>query len=198
MAGAKKRKTVVDTWKTKQWYDVIAPEVFEGKEIGQVAASDPSSLMNRIIEIPMSEISGNRGQIFTKLKLRITQVDGKTAKTKLIGHELSRDYIRTLVRRRKSFVDLVENYVTKDGQEIVIKIRVFVGTRIGEDKKTEIRRSVLNECAKKLPEMNYGAMENEIIAGNFSRELFNALKTIVPISKVEVRRVDLVENFKEM
>ena len=192
---AEKRKAVVDKWKTKGWYDVIAPEMFEGKDLGQVAASSPETLVNRVIEVPLSEITGNRGQIFTKLKFRIVSVEGKTAKTKLIGHELSRDYIRTLVRRRRSIVDLVDDEKTKDGEKIRIKIRVFVDTKIGEDKKTEIRKVLLEECRKRVAEMEYNKLENEIFVGNFNRELFNSLKIIVPISKVEIRKVELKETF---
>jgi small subunit ribosomal protein S3Ae len=191
----KKKRAIVDTWKIKEWYDVIAPEMFESRELGQVAASDPKTLINRIVEIPMSEITGNRSQIFTKLMFRVISVEGKTVKTKLIGHKLSKDYIRTLVRRGKSFVDFVGNHTTKDNQEVVLKTRIFVGAKIGDDKKSALRTILFAECEKKIKTLDYIAMEQEILAGNISRELFNSLKMVIPIAKIEIKKVELKETF---
>lgn len=188
------KKKTGDTWKKKQWYDVLAPEAFDSKEIGQIVATEESSLLNRIIEVPLSDITGNRGQAYTKLSFRIIDVAGKTAKTKLVGHEVSRDYLRTLVRRRKSIIDAVFDSQTKDGFAVRVKLRGFVATKIGMDKKAEVRRAMVDACIKKVTSTNYNELEKDIIFGNVSRDMFAAIKKIIPTKKVEIRKVELVEN----
>ena len=41
MADKPKAKSkVVDKWKMKSWYTLVAPEIFDSKEMGQVVSSD--------------------------------------------------------------------------------------------------------------------------------------------------------------
>ena len=73
------QKKTVDTWKTKAWYSIKTPKFLEEKEITQIAAQEDEKIMNRIIIIPLKDISGNTMHTFTDVKLRVYEVKGKTA-----------------------------------------------------------------------------------------------------------------------
>ena len=51
-----KKAKVVDKWKMKSWYSIIAPEYFEGREIGQLVSSDEANLKDRVMKIGRVEI----------------------------------------------------------------------------------------------------------------------------------------------
>ncbi|VVB73845.1 30S ribosomal protein S3Ae [uncultured archaeon] len=80
-------KKVIDTWKTKQWYQVVAPQLFDTKPVGEVIASEPNQLLNRVIKVGLDELTGDFTQTYTSVRFRIIDVKGKNATTKLIGFE---------------------------------------------------------------------------------------------------------------
>ncbi|MEM3553756.1 MAG: 30S ribosomal protein S3ae, partial [Candidatus Bathyarchaeia archaeon] len=108
-------KKVRDKWRSKVWYTVVAPPYFGNVELGAIPADEPEKLIGRVMEATLYDITGDFSHQYLKLYFQITQVEGKTARTMFKGHEYSRDYLRSLVRRRTTKVDGIFNVSTKDG-----------------------------------------------------------------------------------
>jgi len=128
MAG--KKSKVVDKWKSKKWYTVVAPPLFEGKEIAEVVASDDKYLINRVVRKSLMELGANRSSqmaMFTNLSFRLSDVNGVTANTKLIGHDISSSYIKTFARRGKSLIHQIVDGKTKDNEDIRLKVIAVTG-----------------------------------------------------------------------
>lgn len=189
-----KAKTA-DTWKTKQWYTVNAPEFFEGKQIAQLIASEDKVLMNRIVRISLSDLTGDMTHSYALLNFRIFDIKGKSAFTKLIGHELSRSYLRTLVRRRRHVINEVCDVVSKDGQGVRVKIAAFTGTKISTPCRTAIRNAVKDEMIAAAKDHDYGQLMQELIFGKISSRLYNKVKKMAPIRRIEIRKTEVKENF---
>lgn len=187
----KKRKTV-DTWKKKEWYVIMSPKALEEKEIGTTVSSDESLLVNRIINVPLREITNNLNHQFVKLTLRITEVKGTTAHTELEGFELTPEYLRRNVRRRRSIIKLVKNGTTKDGKKIRLTSHIFTVRKIETSKKAELRRLMDVYISKEIPENTLESLTQKSVFGVLSNEVFKAIKTIVPIKRVEISKLKLV------
>jgi len=185
----------VDTWKTKQWYTVNAPGLFEGKQIASVVAAEDKQLMNRIVRVSLSELTGDMSQAYTLLDFRITDVKGRTAYTALVGHELSRSYLRTLVRRRRHVIGEVVDVATKDGKGLRVKISIFTGTKVSTPTRRAIRNAVREEALKLAGTTDYAPLVQELIFGKFASKLYNSIHKIAPIRRVEVRKSELKELF---
>ena len=52
MARAKGR----DTWRSKEWYDILAPSMFGSTKIGETLASEPEKLKGRVIETTLGDL----------------------------------------------------------------------------------------------------------------------------------------------
>jgi len=133
MAVKKRRRgKVVDKWKAKTLYQVVAPDLFQGKELGYVAANEDSKLIDRVIRIGMSDVTGSFDELnmYTMLRFRITDVKGTHAYTSFDGHELSRAYVRTLTTRRHSLVDPVVDVITKDEVPVRVKGLIITAHRV--------------------------------------------------------------------
>ncbi|NYZ79873.1 hypothetical protein H0N95_01325 [Candidatus Micrarchaeota archaeon] len=187
----KKRKTV-DTWKKKEWYSIAAPKVFEEKEIGTTIASDESSLMNRILNVPLREITNNMNHQYIKLRLRVTEIKGKTAHTAMEGFDLVPEYLRRNVRRHRSIVKLVKDGVTKDGQKIRITAHIFTGRKIDTTKKDEIRKLTDVYLAKEIQENTAETLIQKCVFGTTPTEILKAVKIVSPIKRVEVSKMKFV------
>lgn len=196
MAEAKKSK-VVDKWKAKSWYSVLAPEYFDGKEIGQVLATDEATLANRIIRTSLGELTGSfsPGTAYTSVRFRIFEIKGKMAHTRFIGHELMPGYIRTLVRRRRSVINEVVDVPTKDGQVVRIKLIAITGTKVSEPVRHALRAALRSEVATNTKDVEFKALVGELLFGKFASRIVGKLKKIAPVRKVEVRKSEVKEKF---
>ena len=185
----------VDTWKKKQWYAVNAPDMFEGKKIADLVASEDKLLLNRIVRISLADITGDMSQAYTLLNFRIIDVKGRTAYTSFIGHELSRSYLRTLVRRRRHVIGQITDITTKDRKKIRMKATIFTGIRVSTPTRRAIRNAVQEETIKLATNMNYPQVVQELIFGKFASRLYKYIHKIAPIRRVEIRKSELKEVF---
>ena len=189
------KEKIVDTWKSKIWYTVLAPQMFESKEVGQIPATEDAHLMNRIVKVSLAELTGDMSQSYVNLLFRINEVKGKTAYTKLIGHEISAGYLRTLVRRRRNVVNEVVDVESKDGVKLRMKISIFTARRVSSPVKTALRNSTKDEVLLRVKDMDFQQLAQEIIFGKFSATLFNRLKKLCPVKRIEVRKAEVFEKF---
>lgn len=197
MAAPAKKAKIVDKWKSKQWYTVLAPQAFDAKEIAEIVSSDEENLKNRIISLSLAEVTGQPSQsaIFTSLKFRIGEVKGKSAYTRLIGHEISPSYIRTLSRRNRSIISVIYDIRAKDDQTVRVKILAITGSEVSQNTKKNIFHAVMEELRKVGAEHSTDQLMQEIIFGKFASRLFNRLKQITAMRRVEVRKSELKEAF---
>lgn len=192
---AKGAKKVVDKWKSKTWYQVYGPDIFEQKEIAQVPATEDANLENRILQITLADLTGDMTQTYMNLLFRVSEVKGKSVYTKLIGHFLSPSYMRSLVRRRRSIVDEIVDVVTKDGVKIRVKISVFTAKRLSTGVRTAMRLEMRAELIEHAKNTEFNTFEQEIIFGKFSSKLYKAVKRVAPVKRVEIRKTEVEENF---
>ncbi|HIH18542.1 TPA: hypothetical protein HA225_01045 [Candidatus Micrarchaeota archaeon] len=198
MAEQPSKKTkIVDKWKLKSWYSIIAPESFESREIGQLVSADEANLKVRKVKIGLGEITGSFSQstAYTVLYFRIKEIRGKSAHSIFIGHELVPGYVRTLARRRRSVMNQIDDVVTKDGVHLRIKTICISGLKVSEAVRADVRR-VLSENVKAISKQtDYQTLVQEMVFGKLSAKLYNGVKKIGPIKRVEIRKSQLAESF---
>ncbi len=194
----KSGKKVVDKWKTKQWYNVVAPEVFEGRVVAEIVASEPDHLLNRIVPVNLMDITGKMSQqnIYTTVKFRITEVKGNNAYTKIIGHELAPGYIKTLARKGRSIIHYVVPMETKDGRKVKVKIVGVTFSKVSANTKKNLRNALVKAVLENGKPMGYDELMKEIVYGNFANKLFSVANAINAMRRVEVRKTELEETFR--
>ncbi len=193
MAGAPKK--VVDTWKTKSWYTVVAPNFLNNIECAEVPAQDEASLMNRVIQLPLKEITRDLSHVYTSIKLRITKIEGKKAFAKFIGHTVAREYLRTLARRGRTPIDYVMWLTSQDGIAFKAKLVIIANGKCSVSQKKALRATAAKLLKNKAASMDLGDFIRAVLFNKISMELFDQLQPIFPIARVEVWRTELKEVF---
>lgn len=186
---------IVDSWKTKNWYVVIAPKFLGEVEVARVPARDEGTLMNRVITLPLKEISHDVSHMYTNIRLRVSEIKGKSAFTKFIGHEVSREFLGTLVRRRREALSVVFPVTSKDGVRFTIKTLVVTGERCSERQKTALHNALKQELTKRVSATEFGKFIQETLYGRLGSELAAKLHKIAPLRRVEIRKTELYEEF---
>jgi len=181
-----------DKWRAKSWYTVISPPYFGSVELGVVPSDDPSKLFGRVVEATLYDITNDFAHQYLKMYFQITDVDGKTAKTIFKGHEYSRDYLRSLVRRRTTRVDGIFNVTTKDGYKLRVSVCAFTLVRIKTSQEKAIREVMERIVKEKGSQLTYDQFVQEAVLGKIASDIYNEAKKIAPLRHVGVRKSKLV------
>ena len=187
-----KTKRVRDKWRSKSWYMVIAPSYFGNVELGAVPADEPEKIIGRIIDATLYDITNDFAHQYLKMYFQITEIDGKTAKTTFKGHEYSRDYLRSLVRRRTTKVDALLNVTTKDGYKLRIAISAFSLSRIRTSQEKQIRAIMDKIIKEKSSALTLDQFAQEMVLGKIASDIYNEAKKIVPLRHIGIRKSKLV------
>ncbi len=192
MAVAKK---LVDTFKSKSWYKVIAPKFLNETELGAVPALDDEHMINRVIMVPLKDITKDMSHMYYSVKLRVFEIKGKTAYTKFIGHAVSREYLRTLVRRRRDVINLVLSAKSKDGLDFRIKVVVVTNNLCSGQLKTAMRDDMVKTLLERAKSQDFGSFIHDVIYGKVANEVAGVLKKKSSIRRVEISKTTLKEDF---
>ena len=189
MARRSQRKA--DSRKAKQWYKVVSPEMFGRVPFGETIANDPERIVGRIIETTLGDLTNNFSKQNTKLKFRVDRVAGDSAYTKFLGHEMTTDYVRSLVKRRTSRIDSIVDVTTTDGYTVRIKPSCFTVKRARANQVKCIRdisKSVVMERSKNL---DLNQLIQDVVGGKISLDIYKEAKVIYPLRRVEVRKTEI-------
>jgi small subunit ribosomal protein S3Ae len=193
-----KTKRVRDKWRGKAWYMVMSPPYFGNTELGSVPAENPESLIGRVIDSTLYDITNDFTHQYLKMRFQITEVDGKTAKTMFKGHEYSRDYLRSLVRRRTTKVDGLFSITTKDGHNVRVAVSAFTLSRI-KTSQEKILRAIMNRIIKeKAKALTMDQFAQEMVLGKIASDIYNEAKKIAPLRHVGIRNSKVVTQLSQL
>jgi len=191
--SSRARVKVKDKWRLKEWYTIIAPPVFGEATLGTTPADDPLKLIGRVIETTLYDLTGDFTLLHVRLHFQIIKVVGKKCITRFKGHELARDYVKSLIRRRSSKVQGIFNVVTKDGYELRITAMALTSYRAKTSQKRAIRKIMQDIITKRAAEMTLNELIQAMVFGKLSTEIFNEAKKIYPLRKVEIAKSKLLK-----
>ena len=188
---ARKVQRKLDKWKSKTWYNVETPEFMSRANIGVTPAEEPEQLGGRVVETTVGEIANDFTKHNTKLRLEISEVNGDIASTRFLGHEITTDYLRSIVKRQTSRIDANLDVTTKDGYIVRVKPICFTVKRARTSQIKGIRE-VMNTIVKnRASELNYEQFIEEAIMGKLSANIYRNAKSIYPLRRVEIRKTEV-------
>jgi small subunit ribosomal protein S3Ae len=187
-----KTKKVRDKWRGKTWYMVMAPPYFGNTELGAVPSEGTEKLIGRTIDATLYDVTGDFSHQYLKMYFQVNEVDGKTAHTIFKGHEYSRDYLRSLVRRRTTKVDGLFKVNTKDGYTLQVAVSAFTLSRVKTSQEKAIRAIMTKIIKEKATALTMDQFAQEMVLGKIASDIYNEAKKIAPLRHVGIRRSKLV------
>lgn len=185
-------RKVKDKWKAKNWYNLIAPTMFNKALIGETLADDPELLMGRVSEVTVQDLTGDFSKMHIKLAFKIQDISGSDAHTRFVGHDLTSDYVRRLTRRKKTRTDTTLEITTKDGTRLRVKPMAIADRRIQSSKQTAIREIMRKVVLNAAKDKTIGEFIKAIISGELSKNIAVSCKPIQPMQRVEIRKSEVM------
>jgi small subunit ribosomal protein S3Ae len=175
----------------KRWYTVQAPEQFDRAELGETPADDPEKVLGRTIETTLGDIHNDASENNTKLTFKITEVASDTAYTEFIKHELTRDYMRSLVRRGSSKVEAFITVLTADDYRVQIQPVALTTKSADESQEKAIRRTMIDLVRETAADRTFDDLVDSVVEARLSSAIYNEAKPIYPLRRVEVQKMTL-------
>ena len=190
----KKAAKVRDKWKLKQWVTVTASPSFGNAPIARIPLTDVEKPEGRVIETTLYDILKQDPQHYAfKLFFQVDRVEGETAYTVFKGHEYSREFLRSLIRRGSSMSDFIRDYATKDGYVVRVYCTALSQGKMNSSKKHDLRLIMDAVIREKAASMNYEGFVQELVLQKVASDVYNEAKKVTHLRYVGVRKSKLVE-----
>ncbi|MDR0913240.1 MAG: 30S ribosomal protein S3ae [Methanobrevibacter sp.] len=192
MAKAKKRR-VRDTWKEKEWFTIKTPVAFNDKVIGETPVKDPEFLIGRRVDVTMRELAGDFSKQYIKLKFEVNNVAANIANTKFIGHQVTSDYVRSMIRRGTSRVDAFVTVKTKDDVKLKLHVLAITTRRAKSSQQKLMRETIIKLVQESGSERSFENLIESAVNGRFASEIYHKVKKIYPLKRVEIVKSKIIE-----
>jgi len=186
------KKRVRDKWRSKDWFSVVAPQYFGATELGSVPADEASRLVGRVVDATLYDLTNDFAHQYLKMYFQVSEVEGKVARTIFKGHEYSRDYLRSLVRRKTTRIDMLRNVTTKDGYQVRLAVCAFTLTRIRTTQEHALRNIMKNVVDQKANTLTFDQFVQEVVLGKIASDIYNQAKKVAPMRHIGIRKSKLV------
>ena len=190
---SKVKTKVVDKWKEKSWYEVMAADYIVEKSLGETPASDPEILYGRVIEMARLGVADDIFyDINLKIRFRITNVEGNVCRTEFDGHEIAKEQIRSQIRRNRSKIEAIQNVVTKDRARLRVSSIVVTPLRCGTSIQKVVRKAIVDLVLTRAREQTFVEFTQNMINGTIAEELKSQVIKIYPVVLVDIRKSKVV------
>ncbi len=187
-----------DKWREKTWYQVLAPDYFDNKEIGTTPAGGADLLIGRTVTPTLYDLTGDFDRIHVKLRFKILEVTGQQASTVFYGHEWSSDYLRGLVKRGTSRIDWIGPILTKDDYLMRISVIVFTTTRSKTSQEHAVRKAIEKVIRTHAKKHVFDELVTKVVLGDLASEVYEEVKKIIPIRQCEIRKSKVLKGPEEV
>jgi small subunit ribosomal protein S3Ae len=195
MAKARARTTtrkVKDRWKAKNWYQILSPSLFNNVPVAETLAETPDSLIGRVTEVSLQDLTNDFRKSHIKLLFTVDKVEQNTAHTQLKGSVLTSDYLRRMIRRRKSRVDGVFEVQTRDGALLRVKPFAIAEKRIQSSQKKLIRNTMNEVISKEGKTKTLNAFIRDCLEGKIGSEIYKHCKIYYPVKRIEINKTEII------
>jgi len=189
----KKVAKVRDKWKLKSWVTVLASPSFGLAPIATVPLTDLEKPGGRVVETTLYDILKQDPQHYSyKLYFQIDKVDGESAHTVFKGHEYSREFLRSLIRRGSSMSDFIRDYRTKDGYLIRVYCTALSAGKMNSSKKHDLRVVMDKVIGDRASSLTYDQLAQELVLQKVASDVYNEAKKVTHLRHVGVRKSKLI------
>lgn len=178
--------------KKKRWVPVIAPKLFNEREIGEMHVEEPRNAIGRKMSVSMTTITGEPQKQNVMAKFLITGAAGEKLQTEIIGYGLNTAATKRMMRRNRSKIEDSIVYTTADGKKTRIKPILITRARAQSGAKIALRKMMKDFLDKTFKATSFEQLMRDIINKKLQKSVQDALKKIFPVATVEVRNIELV------
>lgn len=195
MAKARSRaaaRKVKDRWRAKKWYNIIAPPAFDSVTIADTMTDSPDNLINRVTGVSLQDLTNDFRKSHIILFFKINNIEEDKAHTQFSGHTLTSDYLRRMIRRRRSKIDGVYDVDTRDGAVIRVKPFATTDKRIQNSQRKVVREAMKKTISNQAKGNTLSEFMKNILDGKMGSEIYKNCKKLYPVKRIEIHKTEVI------
>ena len=189
MSSAKKKLE-----RSEVWLHVVSPEYLGGKTVGNVLVYSDEEPTGGEVNVLQSDLTEDPAHAYTKIKLKVSDVSGDRANTQYVGHEVSRDYVRSVLRKGSSKIEPIVDVITKDGYKFRVRVTMISRNKVSTRKKTFLSNQLAQMMAEKCSAYKLPQLVQEIVSGKTESDIFNFAKKHMRVKYAGVTKMKLLSS----
>jgi small subunit ribosomal protein S3Ae len=186
-------KRNIDTWKKKKWFDIIADDSFDGKEIGKTIAIEGKELIGRTIKKGLDELTNNIRDSSHYIIFKINKVTATKAESDIFSFDTKHGFLRRIIRRQKSKIESVFYVSSKDHHKLKLKVLFISGTKYPTALRAQARKTMVDYFTNEAKEKTIKELWSDLIFQKLSENAKKQLAKLGFVNKVVVTKAKLVE-----
>lgn len=175
----------------KEWYEIVAPDLFGGETVAETPAEEAELLGDRTVKVNLQDLMPSADKYYIDVFLQVTDVEGSKAQTRIAGHTVASEHVSRMVSRRSNRVDAVTDVTTSDGETVRVKV---VGTTIRKTNSSRVKsvRERINEVvADRAEDATLDAFMESVFTGDLQGAVREEARKIYPLRDVEIRKTEV-------
>jgi len=183
----------LEGWKAKSWFKVYAPDFLGKPVIGEIVSSDAENVPGRVLTVSLGELIQDYSKQNTRASFKIAEVAGDAAYTNFVGHEMAKEFIRAMVKRRATRIDSTIT-ITPLGadRQIQVTITGFTISHARLAQAQEVRAAMVKVVEDYAKEADFGTFANAMLKGDLSKKMFEVCKPIFPVRRLEIIKSEVI------
>lgn len=173
--------------KKKNWYQILAPKMFNNAVLGETSLTESKLAMGKPISQNLMTLTNDIKKQNIKMNFVVDKVEGEKAYTKVVGYQMVAASLKRLTRRRSDKIELSLVYKTSDNVRIRIKPLVFTRAITKGSITNSLNNALREHLQKTISKMSFDALVNDLVNHRFQVGLRNALKKIYPLRNVQIK-----------
>jgi ribosomal protein S3AE len=181
---------VIDKWKKKKWFKMVAVVPFKDFELGNTPSNDVNDLKARTVKTNLMHLTRNIRDQNVNITFEIFDVKGDTGFARIKKYELLTTQVKRLTRRRRDKLDDSFVCTTVDGYKVRVKPMLVMNISRGQQKK-DIRKAFVESCKTIVSKLRYEHFLMDLIQRKFQRGIQSKLHKVHPVRSFDVRVMNL-------
>lgn len=195
MAKARSRTTarkVKDRWKAKGWYNILAPPAFDSVTVADTLADSPDSLIDRVTGVSLQDLTNDFRKSHITIFFKINKVEENNAYTQFVGHTLTSDYLRRMIRRRRSKIEGVYDVTTRDGAVCRVKPFATTDKRIQNSQRKVVREAMKKTIEDSAKTHTLSEFIRDVLDGKIGGDIYKNCKKLYPVKRIEINKTHVI------
>ena len=195
MAKARSRtaaRKIKDRWRAKNWYNVLAPPAFDNVTIADTLTDNPDNLINRVTGVSLQDLTNDFRKSHITIFFKVSKVEETNAHTQFAGHSLTSDYLRRMIRRRRSKIEGVYDVTTRDGAVLRVKPFATTDKRIQNSQRKVVREAMKKTITDSAKTNTLSEFVKDILDGRVGSDIYKNCKKLYPVKRVEIYKTEVI------
>jgi len=137
-----------------------------------------------------------------KIKLIVDQTEGRQAITSFYGVDVTRDELSSLIKKRKTLIEAIQDVKSQDGYVLRVFVIAFTRESANQKRRTNyalssqqkiIRKRINDIVAKEVAKSNATQILNLFTSEVIEKKITKDVSPIYPVKNVKVRKIKVIQ-----